>query len=144
MARIKLTLPEKPVFETKMKVRISDLNYGGHLGNDAVLSLIHESRVRFLAILGGSELNIAEGVSIIMADSAIVYQAEGFFGDEIMIRVFVDDFSRVGFDLYYELVKQDGKKLATAKTGIVCFNYEARKVQEVPKSFIEKCEKLLA
>jgi hypothetical protein len=45
-----------------------DINYGGHLGNDAVLSLVHEARVRFLKQQGYTENNI-EGAGIIMADA---------------------------------------------------------------------------
>ena len=45
--KIKFKVPSKYHFETKLKIRVSDLNYGGHLGNDSVLSLAHESRVRF-------------------------------------------------------------------------------------------------
>ena len=58
MARVKLALPESFSFETDIKVRISDINYGGHLGNDSVMSLIHEARLRFLEKYGYTELNV--------------------------------------------------------------------------------------
>ena len=48
MSRIKLALPDRWTFSTELPVRISDINYGGHLGNDAVLALAQEARVRFL------------------------------------------------------------------------------------------------
>ena len=48
MPRIKLELPEKLVFSTEIPVRITDINYGGHLGNDSILSIVQEARVRFL------------------------------------------------------------------------------------------------
>ena len=59
-------------YETEIPIRISDVNYGGHLGNDAVLSLAHEARVRFLALRGFSEKDV-EGVGIMMVDAAVVY-----------------------------------------------------------------------
>jgi len=46
--RIKLELPEIMVFSTEIPVRITDINYGGHLGNDSILSIVQEARVRFL------------------------------------------------------------------------------------------------
>ena len=46
MARIKLTLPERFPFTTTIPIRITDLNYGGHVGNDTVLALLHEARVQ--------------------------------------------------------------------------------------------------
>ena len=48
MARIKLELPDKFPFSTTLYIRIGDINYGGHLGNDSVLAMIHEARLRFL------------------------------------------------------------------------------------------------
>jgi acyl-CoA thioesterase FadM len=50
MPRIKLKPLSEYSFHTDIVVRTTDLNYGGHLGNDKLLSLIHEARVAFLAI----------------------------------------------------------------------------------------------
>ncbi len=59
MERIKIQLPEKFSFSTTIKIRITDLNYGGHVGNDVFLSLIHEARQQFLIAHGYSELSFA-------------------------------------------------------------------------------------
>ncbi|MGN6400032.1 MAG: hypothetical protein ACTHMD_06240 [Flavisolibacter sp.] len=48
MARIKINLPENFFFNAAIPIRITDLNYGGHVGNDTILSLLHEARVQFL------------------------------------------------------------------------------------------------
>ena len=135
MARIKLDMPENYLFSTVLELRISDINYGGHLGNDAVLSLIHEARVRFLKQYGYTETDI-EGSGIILSDTAIVYKAEGFYGDSIQIDVAVSDFSKYGCDLYYLLSNHaSAVEVAHAKTGIVFFDYQARKVNPVPETF---------
>ncbi len=125
-------MPDKIAFSTQLDIRIDDVNYGGHLSNDRVLSMVHEVRLRFFQSMGYSELDLA-GVSTIMADTAIVYQSEGFQGDEINVDVAITDFTRVGFDLFYQLNNlTTGKALAIVKTGIICFDYETRKVCEVP------------
>ena len=135
MARIKLDMPDNYLFSSEMAVRIGDINYGGHLGNDAVLSLIHEARVRFLRKYGYTEMDV-EGFGIIMTDSAIVYKAEGFYGDRVQIDVTVADFNKYGCDLYYLLSnKETAVEIAHAKTGIVFFDYDARKVVTVPEPF---------
>ena len=54
MPRIKIDLPGSFTFITEIPVRITDLNYGGHVGNDTVLSIIHESRMQWLASIGFS------------------------------------------------------------------------------------------
>ena len=95
MARIKFDLPPRFHFSTELSIRIGDINYGGHLGNDAVLTLAHEARIRFLKQYGYSELDI-EGTAIIMADAAVVYKSEGFLGDILRIEVTVGEFQNVG------------------------------------------------
>ncbi len=141
MARVKLVLPEKFIYSTNIDVRITDINYGGHLGNDSVLSLIHEARVRFLAANNFSEKDI-EDVGIIMTDTIIVYSAEGFYADKIRIDVAVEDISNTGCDIFYRLVNNaDEKEIAKAKTGIVFYNYQIKKVARTPKTFKDKFQK---
>lgn len=49
MSRVKIKFPdEKPLYTVAVPLRIGDINYGGHLGHDAVLSLIHEARMQML------------------------------------------------------------------------------------------------
>ena len=132
MARIKLELPEKFLFSTEVPVRIGDINYGNHLGNDAVLSLIHEARLRYLVSVGMSELYIG-GLGMIITDAAIVYKSEAFYGDILIIEVGLDDFNKYGCDFFYRLTNQKtGKEVARAKTGIVFIDYKTRKVRSRP------------
>ena len=142
MSRIKIEIPEKFIYRTEIPIRITDINYGGHLGNDALLSIIHEARVRFLNQLGYSESNV-EGVGIIMIDAGIQYKSEGFYGDELIAEIAVTDFSGAGCDIVYRLTnKKLNKELAVAKTGIVFFDYGKRKTVPVPVEFRKKIEEL--
>lgn len=136
MARIKIELPERFTFRTKIPIRITDLNYGGHVGNDTVLSLIHEVRVQFLQSFGYAELDF-EGVSLIMSDVGIEFKAELFYGDTITVFVTANNFSRIGFDVYYKLMR-DETVVAVAKTGMICYNYITRKIVSVPATVKEK------
>jgi len=135
MARIKLILPEKFNFSTLIDIRITDINYGGHLGNDSVLGIIHEARIRFFADKGFSEGNIG-GVGIIMTDVVIVYSSEGLYGDKLRIDVAVSGISNTGFDIYYRIINNaNEKEIVKAKTGIVFYNYITKKVVRTPKIF---------
>ncbi len=141
MSRIKIDLPEKFSFRTLIPVRIQDVNYGGHVGNDAVLSMLHEARMQYLKRLGCSELE-AEGVSMIMADVAIVYKGEGFHGDIFETELAAGDFTTRGFDLFYKVsaTREDGvrRSIAEAKTGMLCFDYRSGKVVSLPNTLKEK------
>lgn len=136
MSRIKIELPEQFYFSTAIPIRITDLNYGGHVGNDTVLTLIHEARVQFLKQYGYEELSF-EGVSLIMSDAAIEFKAELFYGDIVTAYVIAAHPIRVGFDVFYKLMKND-TVVAIAKTGMVCYNYSTKKVVSVPAKAKEK------
>jgi acyl-CoA thioester hydrolase len=143
MPKARLTLPEIFPFSTQIPVRVTDLNYGGHVGNDSILSLIHEIRVQFLVHHGYEEFNLA-GAGLIMTDVAIEFRHELFYGDIIRASVAVSEFSRVGFEIYYKLEKKSDDKMVTvavARTGMICYDYKAKKIVSVPK---EVCTKLLA
>ena len=141
MARVKIDLPEKYIFSSDIKIRIGDVNYGGHVGNDAILSIAHDARLAFLTSLGYDELNL-EGVGLIMADSAIIYKGESFFGDTLTIEVGVNDISKLGFDLVYRMYnKGTDKDIAHVKTGMICLDYESRKIQALPEAAKEKFTK---
>jgi acyl-CoA thioesterase FadM len=131
MARVKIKFPdEKSLFKLSIPVRIADINYGGHVGNDAILSIIHEARMQFLARKGYDELSIG-GHGLIMADVMIAYKGEAFYGDVLNVSLYVDELTDFSFDLLYDITTlRNGSEtnIAQAKTGMVCFNYTDRKI----------------
>ena len=137
MARIKIELPEVFPFNCQIPVRITDINYGGHAGNDTVLSIIHEARMQFLQSMGYSEMEFG-GVGMIMSDVAIEFKDELFYGDVIIASVVAGEISRVGFELFYKLetfrpANSDRKILvAAAKTGMICYDYKKKKIVSIP------------
>ena len=137
MARIELNLPDDFSFSTDVRVRISDINYGNHLGNDALLSLVHEARLQFLQSRGFSELDI-DGCGLILTDAVIVYKSQGFHGDLLTILAAVGDFTKYGCDFFYKVIRKNGgKEVARAKTGVVFFDYNRQKVAPVPAAFLD-------
>ena len=120
-------------------VRTTDLNYGGHLGNDRLLSLVQEARVAWLAEHGWSELDCA-GVGLIMGDTAVVYQAEAFAGDVLRFAVAPVEPARVGFRLAYRVSRPaDGRDVALVENGMVCFDYQRRRIVPVPDAVRAVC-----
>ncbi len=145
MARIKIDLPEKFIFQTSLEVRVYDLNYGAHLGNDRVLALFHEARVRFFQFLGiANEKDGMEGEGVIMTDAAVVYKSESFLSDQLTIKVSIADLSGKSMDILYLIENSEtGKEVARGKTGILCFNYDKRKISVFPEKYSKKLQELL-
>lgn len=138
MSRIKIELPEHFPFSTELEVRVGDLNYGNHLGNDSLLTLIHEARRRFLLSLDIEEIS-ADGVGFVIADAAVVYRAQAFYGDKLRIEVAAGEFASRSCDFYYRVSHTaDSRRVAEAKTGAVCFDFRAQKTMAFPPAMLAK------
>ncbi|MBL0335028.1 MAG: thioesterase family protein [Chitinophagaceae bacterium] len=134
MARIQIDCPEQFSFHCTIPVRITDINYGSHAGNDAILGMVHEARMQYLQSLGYTELSFA-GCGLIMSDAALQFKQELFYGEMVEVSVQATELGRIGFDLVYKMEKSvDGKivTVAIAKTGMVCYNYQLKKPVSIP------------
>lgn len=136
--RIKIHLPGQFLEGTfNIPVRISDINYGNHTGNDSIVSIIHEARMQWLKQYNYTELNI-EGAGLIMADLAIEFKNESFYGDVIQVKIAASAITKVSFELYYLLTVQRNREIlvAKAKTGMVCYDYVLKKITAIPEKLL--------
>lgn len=125
------------MFSTLVPVRIGDINYGGHVGNDAILSVMHEARMQWLRHIGATELD-AYGNAMIMGDVMIAYKGEAFYGDVLEVTLYAVELTTYSFDLLYLITttrQNSTTTIAHAKTGMVCFDYNTRKVQPLTDAF---------
>jgi acyl-CoA thioester hydrolase len=137
MARVKLEIPVKKIFTIDIPVRITDINYGNHVGNDALVSIIHEARMQWLRTHNFTELNIGSA-ALIMADLSVEYKAESFYGDILNIAISIGEITKISFEIFYEVTTTRNDKkilISNAKTGMVCFDYTRRKVISIPEIF---------
>jgi acyl-CoA thioester hydrolase len=140
MPRIKIDLPAQFHFSTEIPIRITVINYGGHVGNDTILSLIHEARVQYLQHYGYRELEIG-GVGLIMSDASIDFKKELFYGNRVKASVAAGTFTKATFDLFYKMeIETEGRLylIATAKTGMVCYDYNNKKIVAIPEDVKQK------
>ena len=135
MPRIRIELPGQFAFVTDIALYVGHMNYGGHLDNALLLSVVSEARARFFRSLGYSELDV-EGLGIIIADAALQYRSEAFAGEVMQVRMTAADFTSKGCDLLWCMnEKSTGREVARGKTGIVFFDYRLRQVAELPEAF---------
>ena len=118
--RIRLDIPQTVLFSMEISVRVTDINYAGHLGNDRLLVYAQECRSAWFASLGFHELDI-EGCNTIMADAALQYVNEAFAMDKVTIYLYMGETHKYGFDLYY-VVKRDDTDVCKMKTAILFQN----------------------
>ena len=135
MPRIKIIIPENKIASILIPVRITEINYGDHVGNDSFVSIIHEARVQWLNQNDFTELSVA-GASLIMGGLSIEFKNESFYRDILTIEISCGEITSVGFELFYKLTtERNGKNIliANAKTDMACFDYQNKKVMAVPE-----------
>lgn len=138
MARIHIQLPEQFAFATEITLYQSHMNYGGHLDNALLLTLVSEARVRFFKALGYTELDV-EGVGILVADAAVQYRSEAFYGEVMVVQMTATDLGAKGCDLVWCMREHSSQReVARGKTGIVFFDYSRRQVASVPTAFCDR------
>ncbi len=129
MARLKINLPEKKLATISVPVRITDINYGNHVGNNAIVEIIHEARVQFLQKHNFTELDVA-GTALIMSELLVEYKNESFYKDVLEVSIYCGEITRVAFELFYKISTRRNEQeilIALAKTGMVCYDYTDKK-----------------
>ena len=138
MARVQIVLPETFVFRTELPLYIQHVNYGGHLDNAQVLALASEARMRFFRSQGYSGEDV-EGLGIVLADAAVQYKSEAFYGEVLAFELAPAEFNKYGFDLMWRASEAvSGREVARGKTGIVFFDYSARRIAQAPEGFVRR------
>lgn len=136
MPHTKIIFPSEIMGSFDIPVRISDINYGNHVGNDSFISIVHEARLQWLRSHNHSELNI-EGTGLIMSSLAIDFKAEGFYGDILKVEIASGDMSEIRFELLYKIsVKRNDQVmiLAIASTTMVSYDYANKKKIAIPEA----------
>ncbi len=140
MNRVRISFPDTVAFQTELAVRVTDINYGGHLANDRLLGLLHEARVRWLESLSLSEADVGDGLALMMVNASIAYQAQAYIGDRLLADLAPADPGRCGFTLLYRLTRvSDQTEIARAFTGLVCFDYHAERLGRLPERLRALC-----
>lgn len=134
MARIVFDLPPHFGFDTEVQVYINHVNYGGHLDNALLLTLVSEARVRFFRALGYAENDVG-GLPIVVGDVLAQYRSEAFYGEQLRIAMQPTDLSRCAFDLAWRVTESSqGREVARGKHGIVFTDPATHRAASIPQA----------
>lgn len=114
--------------------RISDINYGGHVGHVELINLLHEVRVKFLYLYSLKETDI-NGHVLIMHNLNVTYINQVFWNNKLEIKMKIKaDRARILFDYkIYNITLQNEAAIAAAK--MVLLNKEKERPAK-PENFI--------
>lgn len=133
MERVQLEFPEADtVHRYSLSVRIGDMNYGRHLGHDALITLLHEARAQAFAALGFHEGDVAGHPSMV-ADLAVQYRAEAKWPDVLEVDTAIPRPAGRGFCVYHRLHRPaDARIVAVARLGLVLLDPDSGKPAVLP------------
>jgi acyl-CoA thioester hydrolase len=123
------TAPVNTLFVHRLEVRFRDCDAMGHVNNAVYLTYLEETRFHHWR---ATDLG-PRVPGIILARVEIDYRRPAKFGETIEIRLGVAAVGRTSFTYEYEIVGADAQLIASAKTVLVSFDYEAGRPVPIPQ-----------
>jgi len=129
------------MFISKYQVRISDINYGGHMGNERALVAFQQARIEWLKTIGLSEISIGEDKGLIQRRANVEYLREISLGDILNIKIYPVEIRGSYFVLSHEVTNQEGVKVLTGNVTLGSFDYSNKKLAKIPNTLKKILEK---
>lgn len=127
-------------FNIDIPIRISDINYGGHLGHAELIKITHQARLKFFSKYSLLESDL-DGAGIIVKNLLINYKGEGFFDDILHISITMDNITKISCEFLYEITKNENLPVASVTETVLFMNYNSRRVVRVPQVILNLKDK---
>lgn len=134
MERVTLDFPAAAVIHRhSLTVRVTDMNYGQHLGHDTLVSLLHEARAQAFAALDIPESDM-HGYPSVVADLAVQYQHQARWPDALVIETAVPEPQGKALTVYQRISNVKSQKVvATARVNQLLLDMATGRPVDVPE-----------
>ena len=129
--------PENYHHITHITVRFADLDVMGHLNHAKYLTFMEQARVLYIQQV----CELAEGwqnFGIILASLTCDYHQPVAFAETVTIYTRASRLGGKSFDLDYLLINEQAETVATGKTVLVTFDYQANQTVTIPDAWRDK------
>ncbi|MCA1770129.1 MAG: acyl-CoA thioesterase [Halomonas sp.] len=135
MERVRLEFPEADIVHRHpLTVRVTDMNYGRHLGHDTLVSLLHEARIQAFGALGLTEWDMG-GYPSVVADLAVQYQSEARWPDALVVETAIQTSAGRAITVYHRVCHAEGgRPVATARLNVMLIDPVAGRPVAVPQA----------
>ena len=125
----------------KVKIYYHDTDCGGVVYYANYLKYLEEARSEYFEERGLIIKDmLKDGIGFVVARQEIDYKTPSFYGDILEIRARVTEASLTRVNFEYDIIKQTGQLVASAKTVIV-FVDKTLKPKRIPEEILKKLEK---
>jgi acyl-CoA thioester hydrolase len=124
------------MYSVDLQVRISDINYGGHLDFAKLIAMAGDARAQFFHAKNIKDIN-ENGIGIITRSVQTNYLAQCFFNDILEFNISTEVVKKTRLILSFD-VKNKGTKDPVAKILIelIFINYNNGKPVKIPEEYI--------
>lgn len=125
-------------YQTTLEVTFRDLDAMGHVNNATYFTYMETARIKFLVIL--LALKGMGDLPIIVAEACCQYKAPAHYGEWLTVGIGVSRIGTKSFELSYEIVAENGRFIATAKTVQVMYDYTTQQTFPIPDELRQKLQ----
>jgi len=139
------------VFEHPIEVRFRDCDPLGHVNNAAYLTYLEQARLFYWRSLWGFGLDESsaspEGImastakpGVIMARAEIDYRLPARYGQTLRVRIELAAIGKTSFTYDYDIVDEQQRVVASARTVQVMYDYAAARPVPIPADLRQKMQ----
>ncbi len=129
------------IFSHRLEVRFRDCDPLGHANNAVYLTYLEQARLLFWQGLWGFGEPGSAVPGVIMARAEIDYRRPAHYGQTLEIRIALAAIGKTSFTYDYEIVDEEGRAVASARTVQVMYDYAAAKPVPIPDDIRQKMQK---
>ena len=114
-------------FEHELEVRFRDCDPMGHVNNAVYLTYLEQARfAHWRAVWGFDFEGLPENApGVILARAELDYRRPARYGDMLEVRISLQRIGRTSFSYTYDIVDQEERVVAEAKSVQVMYDYAA-------------------
>jgi acyl-CoA thioester hydrolase len=129
------------IYSHRLDVRFRDCDPLGHVNNAVYLTYLEQARLHcWRALWGFGEAGSAVP-GIIMARAEIDYRMPARYGQTLEIRIDIAAIGRTSFTYDYEILDEENRSVASARTVQVMYDYATAKPVQIPDEIRQKLQK---
>ena len=128
------------LFSHRIEVRFRDCDPLGHVNNAVYLTYLEQARLFYWRSLWGFGEDHTSEPGVIMARAEIDYRLPARYGQTLEVRIDLAAIGRTSFTYDYEVLDDQGRTVASARTVQVMYDYAAAKPVPIPAGIRAKMQ----
>jgi acyl-CoA thioester hydrolase len=128
------------VFSHRIEVRFRDCDPLGHVNNAVYLTYLEQARLFYWRSLWNFGELRDSTPGVIMARAEIDYRLPARYGQHLEVRIDLAAVGRTSFTYDYEIVDEEGRTVASARTVQVMYDYRSSKPVPIPPDIRAKMQ----